>query len=108
MMIGNMANIIFAVIGAIIITGVLVRCLKMFLSKEKSVKAKVTDKQKYEQRVATKMQAPYTENKYIITFLLMPDGKKASFEVSELSYGQYMPGQEGILTYKSAKIIDFS
>lgn len=108
MMIGNMANIIFAVIGAIIITGVLVRCLKMFLSKEKSVKAKVTDKQKYEQRVATKMQAPYTKNKYIITFLLMADGKKASFEVSELSYGQYMPGQEGILTYKSAKIIDFS
>ena len=66
MMIGNMANIIFAVIGAIIITGVLVRYLKMFLSKEKSVKAKVTDKQKYEQRVATKMQAPYTKNKYII------------------------------------------
>lgn len=93
MMIENMANIIFAVIGAIIITGVLVRYLKMFLSKEKSVKAKVTDKQKYEQRVATKMQAPYTENKYIITFLLMPDGKKHHLKCLNCHTGNTCPGR---------------
>lgn len=58
-----------------------------------------------DQQIMSKAQAPHTEQKYVITFLV--NNKKISFEVSELSYNGYKLNQKGILTYKGTRIIDF-
>ena len=44
----NIVNFIFALIGAIIVIGIIIRVIINLLSKEKSIKAIVVDKQCYD------------------------------------------------------------
>ena len=99
---GNIVNFIFALIGAIIVVGVIIN----IFSKEKSIKAIVVDKQSYDKQIYRKSQAPFTRKEYVITFLC--GNKKKYFNVSELSFGNYKVNQKGILKYKGNQIIDFN
>ncbi len=102
---GNIVNGIFAVIGAIIVIGIIVKTIKNMCAKEKCVKAVVTDKQSYDRPIYRKSQASFTRKEYVITFLC--GDRKKYFTVSELSYGNYRMNQKGILRYKGNQIIDF-
>ena len=98
---GNVVNLIFALIGAII-----VKVIINLFSKEKSIKAIVVDKQSYDKQIYRKSQAPFTRKEYVITFLC--GNKKRYFNVSELSYRNYKVKQKGTLKYKGSQIIDFN
>ena len=104
--IGNIINIIFAIIGFTIIVVIGIRLFKSLILTEKSTDATVIDKQIYSQRVMSKLQAPYQRQKYVITFSC--GNKKMPFEVSEFSYVNYQIKQKGILKYKGSRIINFS
>ena len=99
---GNIVNFIFALIGAIIVVGVIIN----IFSKEKSIKAIVVDKQSYDKQIYRKSQAPFTRKEYVITFLC--GNKKKYFNVSELSYRNYKVNQKETLKYKGNQIIDFN
>ncbi len=99
-------NYIFAIIGIIIILGIIIRLINSLYSKEKTVKATLIDKQFFEKRIVSKSQAPHSKKEYVLTFLC--DNKKKYFNVSELSYKNYKVNQRGTLKYKGHKIIDFN
>ena len=103
---GNIVNFIFALIGAIIVIGIIIRVIINLFSKEKSIKAIVVDKQSYDKQIYRKSQAPFTVKEYVITFLC--GNKKKYFSVSELSYRNYKVNQKGTLKYKGNQIIDFN
>ena len=103
---GNIANVIFGLIGIIIVAGIVIRVCKDRFSGVKEVSAAVIDKQAYERRTYFISQAPFNEIKYVITFLC--GNKKLYFDVSEFSYNCYKINQIGKLKYKGSKIIDFS
>ena len=42
---------------------------------------------------------------YIVVFQI--GGKRKGFEVSEFSYGGYRIGEEGRLTYRGSRLLDF-
>ena len=102
---GNIVNFIFALIGAIIVIGIIIRVIINLFSKEKSIKAIVVDKQCYDKQIYRKSQAPFMRKEYVITFLC--GNKKRYFNVSELSYRNYKVNQKGTLKYKGNQIIDF-
>ena len=102
---GNIVNFIFALIGVIIVIGILIRVIINLFSKEKSIKAIVVDKQSYDKQIYRKSQAPFIRKEYVITFLC--GNKKKYFNVSELSYSNYKVNQKGTLNYKGNKIVDF-
>ena len=102
---GNMVNFIFALIGAIIVVGIIIKIITNIFSKEKSIEATVIDKQSYDKQVYRKSQAPFMRKEYVITFLC--GNKKKYFNVSELSYKNYRVNQKGILKYKGNQIISF-
>jgi len=102
---GNIVNLIFALVGVIIVVGISIKIIKNIISKEKIIKAIVIDKQSYDKQIYRKNQAPFTRKEYIITFLC--GNKKKCFNVSELSYKNYQFNQKGNLKYKGAQIIDF-
>ena len=101
----NIVNFIFALIGAIIVIGIIIRVIINLLSKEKSIKAIVVDKQCYDKQIYRKSQAPFMRKEYVITFLC--GNKKRYFNVSELSYRNYKVNQKGTLKYKGNQIVDF-
>ena len=102
---GNIVNLIFALIGAIIVIGIIIRVIINLFSKEKSIKAIVVDKQSYDKQIYRKSQAPFTRKEYVITFLC--GDKKKYFNVSEFSYRNYQVNQKGTLKYKGNRIVDF-
>jgi len=104
--VGNIVNFIFAVIGAIIIIGVIIKATVNHFSKVKQIKAVVINKQCCNKRIYRKSQAPFTRKEYVITFLC--GNKKKYFNVSELSYRNYRVNQKGTLIYKGNQIIDFN
>ena len=103
---GNIVNFIFALIGAIIVIGIIIRVKINLYSKEKRIKAIVFDKQSYDKQIYRKSQASFTRKEYVITFLC--GNKKKYFSVSELSYRNYKVNQKGTLKYKGNQIIDFN
>ena len=103
---GNIVNLTFALVGAIIVIGIIIRVIINLITKEKSIKATVIDKQSYDKQIYTKSQAPFTRKEYVITFLC--GNKKRYFNVSELSFGNYKVNQKGTLKYKGNQIIDFN
>ena len=102
---GNIVNFIFLLVGAIIVVGISINIIKNIFSKEKTIRATVVDKQCYDKQIYRKNQAPFTRKEYIITFLC--GDKKKHFNVSELSYKNYQVNQQGTLSYKGSRIIDF-
>lgn len=102
---GNIVNLIFALIGVIIIVGIGIRVIKNYFSKEKATKATVIGKQCYDRRIYQKNGAPFTKKVYVVTFLC--ENKKKHFTVSELSYINCRVNQEGTLRHKGNRIIDF-
>lgn len=102
---GNIVNFIFALIGAIIVIGIIIKLTINLFSKEKSIKAIVVDKQSYDEQIYRKSQAPFEKKKYVITFQC--GNKHRYFDVSELSYNGYRVNQKGILRYKGSQLIDF-
>ena len=103
---GNIVNLTFALVGAIIVFGIIIRVIKNLITKEKSIKATVIDKQSYDKQIYRKSQAPFIRKEYVITFLC--GNKKKYFNVSELSFGNYKVNQKGTLKYKGNQIIDFN
>ena len=102
---GNIVNLTFALVGAIIVIGIIIRVIINLITKEKSIKATVIDKQSYDKQIYTKSQAPFIRKEYVITFLC--GNKKKYFNVSELSFGNYKVNQKGTLKYKGNRIVDF-
>ena len=102
---GNIVNFIFALIGVIIVVGISIKVIINIFSKEKSIMAKVVDKQSYDKQIYRKSQAPFIQKEYVITFLC--GNKKKYFNVSELSYRNYKVNQKGTLKYKGNQIVDF-
>jgi len=102
---GNIVNLIFALIGAIIVFGISIKVIINIFSKEKSIKAIVVDKQSYDKQIYRKSHAPFTVKEYVITFRC--GNKKKYFNVSELSYKNYRVNQKGTLNYKGSRIVDF-
>ena len=94
---GNIVILIFALFGAIIVIGIIIRVIINLFSKEKSIKAIVVDKQCYDKQIYRKSQAPFTRKEYVITFLC--GNKKKYLNVSELSYRNYKENQRGTLKY---------
>ena len=102
---GNIVNFIFVLMGVIIVVGIIIRVIINIFSKEKSIIAKVVDKQSYDKQIYRKSQAPFMRKEYVITFLC--GNKKKYFTVSELSYRNYRINQKGTLKYKGNQIVDF-
>ena len=102
---GNIVNFIFVLIGVITVVGIIIRVIINIFSKEKSIMAKVVDKQSYDKQIYRKSQAPFMRKEYVITFLC--GNKKKYFTVSELSYRNYRINQKGTLKYKGNQIVDF-
>ncbi len=102
----NFINIVFALIGAVIFVGIVLRFSKDIFSKEKTIYVTVTDKKCYKKVVYSKMQAPNEKKKYTITFL-SKNSKKLYFDVNEFSYKDFKIGEKGNLTYKGNKLIEF-
>ena len=69
----------------------------------KTVQALVVDKQIIE--TFSKYSGNGKHEKYVIVFSV--NGKKKSFYVSQFSYGGYRVNEEGALTYKGDKLIEF-
>jgi len=103
---GNIVNLIFVLIGAIIVIGIIVKLIVNLFSKEKIIEATVIDKQSYSKQINRKNQAPFIRKEYVITFLC--GNKKKYFNVSELSYRNYRVNQKGTLKYKGNQITDFN
>ena len=103
---GNIVNLTFALVGAIIVIGIIIRVIINLITKEKSIKATVIDKQSYDKQIYTKSQTPFIRKEYVITFLC--GNKKRYFNVSELSFENYKVNQKGTLKYKGNQIIDFN
>ena len=103
---GNIVNLTFVLVGAIIVIGIIIRVIINLFTKEQSIKATVVDKQSYDKQIYRKSQAPFIRKEYVITFLC--GNKKRYFNVSELSYRNYKVNQKGILKYKGNQIIDFN
>ncbi len=103
--VGNIVNLIFFLIGIIIVFGIAFRVFKDSFLKEKELDAVIINKQCYDKRVYSIGQAPYTKKNYIVSFLC--GKKKLHFEVSEFSYKIYSLNQKGRLRYKGNRLIDF-
>ena len=82
---------------------VIIRFLLSRFGPVRKVSASVIHKQKVE------FDAPKAPNgkhtKYAVTFQIQD--KTKSFYVSELSYNGYRRGEQGILTYRGDRLIDF-
>lgn len=104
-LLGSIFNYIFGLLGIIIITGITVRIMYNYLSKEKQENAVVMNRQSYDRTIYRKSQAPYIKKEYVITFQCK--NKKRHFEVSEYSYNNYKTYQKGVLIYKGSRLIDF-
>ena len=68
-----------------------------------TVKAKIIDK--YKSDIVSKYPGAFKSERYIVVF--ETKNKKLSFNVSELSYGNYKINEKGNLKYKGNKIISF-
>ena len=81
----------------------LVKRIKVKHAPVKTVEAVVVDKQIIESFSKYSGNGKY--EKYVIVFSV--NGKKKSFYVSQFSYGGYRVNEEGTLTYKGDKLIEF-
>ena len=81
----------------------LMKGLKSKYAPVKTVKALVVDKQIIE--TFSKYSGNGKHEKYVIVFSV--NGKKKSFYVSQFSYSGYRVNEEGALTYKGDKLIEF-
>ena len=103
---GTAVNIVFVLVFCVIAFGVLLRLLSGWFAPLKKVRAEVTNKQRFDERVQSKSQAPYSRTKYVVTFLV--DEKPMAFYVAEDTYNRCRIKQQGILIYKGRKLVDFS
>lgn len=100
---GSIVNYIFFLLAIIIAVALLVR--NCFL-KEKTEKAVVVDKQRYDRQIFSKNQALSVKAEYIVSF--RNGNKTRHFKVSEISYNNYEINQKGTLKYKGKHLIDFN
>ena len=103
----NLASIVFfsLVFGIWLwaMVRLLVKRIKAKHAPFKMVQALVVDKQIIE--TFSKYSGNGKHEKYVIVFSV--NGKKKSFYVSQFSYGGYRVNEEGALTYKGDKLIEF-
>ena len=83
--------------------GMLIWFFRRQFGKTRTVKATLINKQINE--IFYKC-CPTGKKQYYVTFLV--NGKRRSFQVSELSYNGYRKGETGTLKYKGDRLIDFS
>ncbi|MCI8619141.1 MAG: DUF2500 domain-containing protein [Oscillospiraceae bacterium] len=69
----------------------------------RTVRAKVI--KKYRQEVFSQYAGTGKRYRYVVTFLA--EGKRLSFYVSELSFGNYKENETGTLKYRGDRFIDF-
>lgn len=100
----NIVSWIFFALFGVLYLLILVRFLKNWLAPVKKVRATVVDKNRIES--FSKYSGNGKRYKYAVVF--SAEGKKLSFYVSEFSFGGYRKGENGTLTYKGDRLIDFS
>ena len=105
-MIGLIVNIIFWLLGLVIITAILIRLIRQPNTKPVTNKATVIDKQTYIKEKLSKAQAPQKEMIYTITFLC--NGKELTFYTSAETYDACRIKQKGLLTYKGLQFLNFT
>ncbi len=98
-------NYIFVILELVIIIGIVAKILHNYFSKEKREEAVVINKQSFDKTIYRKSHAPFVKKSYVITFQCR--NKKRNFDVSELSYNNYILNQKGTLKYKGSRLIDF-
>ena len=101
---GNIVNYIFGLLGVVMVAGISARLMYVHFTTEKQETAVVVNKQSYDRRVFGKNHTTL-KKEYVITFQC--GSKIRHFNVSELSYGNYMINRKGVLTYKGSCLIDF-
>lgn len=69
----------------------------------RTAQARVVDKQKNE--VFSRYAGNGTSTTYIVVFEI--NGKRKGFEVSEFSFSGYRIGEEGTLTYRGSRLLNF-
>ena len=99
----NFGGFIAAVFTVAWFIGILVWFYNRKFGKVKTVKATVVHKQANE--VLSKYSGVGKAYRYYVTFAF--NGKRKSFQVSELSYNGYRKGETGTLKYKGDRLIDF-
>lgn len=99
-------TVVFAILGVSLFASIMIRLIKDRFSAEKTVKATLIDKNTYKEQVASRAEAAYPKQRYVVVFDC--NGKKKSFYVSEFSYNGYRKGEKGYLTYKGSRMIGFS
>lgn len=99
-------NCLLCILALIIFIGIFIRVFKHSFSKTVESPAVVINKQRYEKEVYYKMAVPKIKRECIVTFLC--GNKRLSFEVSEYSYDGLELNQEGMLTYKGSRFLDFN
>lgn len=98
-------NIVFTILGIVIVAGMLVRIFKDKFAKVTRIAATVVNKQHYEKHIYSKSEAPSSQMKYVVTF--DTDMGEMHFEVTGFSYNGYRLNEKGTLTYKGTRLIDF-
>lgn len=103
----NISNImissLFVGITVVALMGILVKIIKNVCAPTRTEPAVVLDKQV--NKSFSKYAGKGVHEKYVVVFSV--DGKKKAFYVSQFSYGGYKKGENGMLTYKGDRIIDF-
>lgn len=105
-MVGYIVNIIFWLLGLMILTLMLIRFIRQQNAKPITQKATVIDKQKYTKEKPSKSEAPRTETLYTVTFLC--NGKELTFYTGAETYEACRIRQKGLLTYKGLQFMDFT
>jgi len=98
-------NVIFCLLGLVIICGIAVKFIFSCFGKAKEQQATVVNKQYYQSRLVRKAENSHDEDCYVVTF--RTGEKELSFYVSEYSYNGYRINEKGILKYRGSRIIDF-
>lgn len=104
--IGYIINIVFWLLGLVILSSILIRFIRQQHAKPVTNKAIVIDKQKYITEKVQKSQAPKTETVYTVTFLC--NHKELTFYTSAQTYETCLLKQKGLLTYKGLQFVNFT
>lgn len=99
-------NCIFCLLALTIFVGIFIRIFRSKFSKTIELPAVVVNMQRYEKEIYDHSKGvPRTKRECVVTFLC--GKKRLSFEVAEYSYDSFELNQEGILTYKGSRFLDF-
>ena len=99
----NLGGYIAFAVTVIWFVGILIWFFRRQFGKTRTVNATLINKQINE---IFYKSCPTGKKQYYVTFLV--NGKRRSFQVSELSYNGYHKGETGTLKYKGDRLIDFS